>query len=353
MREQYHILIVEDHRELARILRTGIESLGKHFTAFDAPSGEEALLETHRHPIDLAIVDVRLPGMDGLEVARRLRNQQPQTKIFLISGQEEDALRAAAADIRADAWFRKPLELADLLDAMERTLGLVDSVLGHMPAPLSSAEEEKAVGRMSDLMADLRETSQARAVVLLNDMGQVVLQAGALDQQNLSQKALLTLISLHTTGVRLAHLLHTQLPRNHFYFHFENLTLHLTSVNAQYALMIVCDERCSQRSVNEFTKQLRATITGLQRIMERLGIIISSQAEARPSPVPEETPIEDESQPAPSDPLMALLEQELPQAEAEAFWETLPDAPSTHATNPDVITYEQARQLGLAPTDDV
>ncbi len=353
MSKQYHVLIVEDHRELARVLRTGIESLGEQFVAFDAPSGEEALLETHRHEIDLAIVDMRLPGMDGLELARRLRQRQPNVKIFLVSGQEEGKIRDAAAGIEADAWFRKPLELADLLDAVERKLGLVESVLGNMPSPLSSAEEEKAVGRMSDLMADLREALQARAVVLLNDVGRVVLQAGTLDEQTLSQKALLTLVSLHATGIRLAQMLHTTQPHNHFYFHLQDLILHFTTVNAQYALLVVCSEPCHQISLDDLATQMRATIAGLQRVMERLGIVISPQASPEPDNTPEETPVEDNDPPASSDNFMALLEQELPLDEAEAFWDALSDdPPSGPAIDPDVLTYEQARRLGLAPTED-
>jgi len=351
MKKQFRILIVEDHRELARVLRAGVESLGDHFVAYDAPSGEEALLEAHRRPIDLAIIDVVLPGMDGLEVARRLREQQPYAKIFLISGQGEKTLREAAADLQADAWFRKPLELADLLDAMERALGLVKSVLGHMPSPLSSAEEEKAVGRMSDLMADLREALQARVVVLFNDVGRVVLQAGALDQQNFSSKVLLTLVSLHTTGVRLAHLLHTQRPSNYFYFPLQDFTLHLASVNSQYALLVVCGARCSPHTMDEFAAQIHATIARLQRVMERLGIVDPFHDTA-PIAV-EEPPIEEDDHPEASDPLVALLEQGLPQDEAEAFWDALPDSSATtQATDPDVITYEQAQRLGLAPTDD-
>jgi len=356
MSKQYHILIIEDHRELARVLRTGIESLGEHFIAFDAPSGEEALLEARRRHIDLAIVDMRLPGMDGLELAHRLRERHPQVKIFLVSGQEESKIQAAAAEIKADAWFRKPLELADLLDAMERALGLVDSVLGPMPASIDDLEEKKAVGRMSDLMADLREATQARAVALLNDVGYVVLQAGSLDQQNLPQKALLTLVSMHTTSGRLARLLHSRQERHLFSFYFDNLTLHFATVNAQYALLLVCNTSCRHLSLDSLSGHIQTTATGLQHIMERLGIVIP------PRGVPidtgaqqDELPAEEEEEDAPAtgDNFIALLEQELPQSEAEAFWDALSDdPPSGPAMDPDVLSYEQAQRLGLAPTED-
>jgi len=351
MSKRYHILIIEDHRELARVLRTSIEALGEHFVAFDVPSGEEALLEAFRRHIDLAIVDMRLPGMDGIELIRRLRQQEPGVKIFLISGQEESKIRAAAERVQADGWFRKPLELADLLDAMERSLGLVKSVLGRMPSPISNAEEEKAVGRMSDLLADLREATQARAAVLINDVGRVVLQAGSLDQQTMPQKALMTLASLHTTGVRLAKALQAQQPRALFVFRFDNIEVYFATINPQYALLLVCSAPCQHATLDALDSQIQATVKGLQRVMEKLGIAAASLPADAASH--DEPPAEEEDTPSTGDNFLALLEQELPQSEAEAFWDALSESQQDGpAVDPDVLTYEQARRLGLAPNED-
>ena len=351
MNKRYRILIIEDHRELARVLRTGIESLGEHFIVLDVPSGEEALLETHRTHIDLAIVDMRLPGIDGPELVQRLRQRQPQIKIFLISGQEEDKIRSAATTIQADAWFHKPLELADMLDAMERTLGLANSIFGRMPGPISRVEEEEAVGRISDLLSDLREATQARAVVLLNEVGRVVLQAGSLGQQALPPKALLTLASLHTTSVRLTHIMQSQQPYVFFCCHFDNFILHFSIVNAQYALLLIYNIPYQYLTLDAVTTQIQTTLTGLRQIMESLGIAISERmASAMQSDDP---PAEDHDIPTTNEDFVALLEQELPSDEAEAFWEVLSDVQSsTSPMNPDVLTYEQARRLGLAPAED-
>ncbi len=349
--DTYQVLIVEDHRELARMLRTAIDGLGEQFVAVDAPSGEEALLEARHRHIDLAIVDWRLPGVDGLEVARRLRERHPKIKIFLISGQPASEVQEAAESIAADAWFRKPLEVADLLDVLERSLGLVESILGDAPKPaLDREEEEKVVGRMSDLMADLREALDARAVVLLDEVGHVALQAGSLGESVLPQEALLTLLSLHATGVKLAHIFHSE-PYNHFYFHVGDHILHLSTITAQYVLLTVCKAPCDKVSFDELGRKIRATVRGLQVQMERLGIIGPGVKAASTGKGGTEPLVEEEA--AGGDPLLNLLEQELPLEEAEAFWDSLDhdDAPG-QAINPDVLTYEQARRLGLAPTDD-
>ena len=55
------ILLVDDQRDVTRMLRASLETLGHHFTIVDVPSGEEALLEIKRGGVDLLITDVRLP----------------------------------------------------------------------------------------------------------------------------------------------------------------------------------------------------------------------------------------------------------------------------------------------------
>lgn len=347
MSKKFHILIVEDHRELARVLRAGVEALGEHFVVFDAPSGEEALLDAFRHErIDAAIVDLRLPGMDGTEVVRRLRSRHPEVKVFLISGQPEADVRTAAAEVEADAWFRKPLELADLLDALERKLGLVKTILGDAPTTLSADEEERAVGRMTDLMADLRSELGARAVLLLNDVGRVMLQAGALDSV-LSQDALLALMSFYAGGVKVSRMLHAPAPRFHFYLHAGELRLHLSSLSRQYALLVVCNHQCRNISPDDLALHMRRTVEGLLEVMRRLGILPPPQevTTVLPPEAPEEPEVEG------GDALLALLEEGLSQEEAEDFWEQLAlgEEPPTQAINPDVLSYEQAQRLGLAP----
>ncbi len=357
MSTKYHVLIIEDHRELARVLRTGIAALGKEFVAWDVPSGEEALLELHRHKIDVAIIDLRLPGIDGKETARRLRERQPGVKIFLISGQEEQEVRRAAEEIGAEAWFRKPLELADLLDTIERKLGLVKSILGETPARLTAVEEEQAVGRMSDILANLRETLEAQAVALLNEVGKVVLQAGSVDAL-IGQESRPALMSLYSAGLNVARHLRFSPPSAHFYLSGEDMAIYLTAMAPQYALLVICNHACRDRSKDEVAHQIRQAIQGLRHIMQQLGILEPTKDHqpevdsASLDPQTEDATGGNDAS-ADSDPLLALLEQGLLPEDADAFWEQLAERePMEHALHPDAITYEQAQRLGLTPTQD-
>ncbi|CAG1003779.1 partial Virulence sensor protein BvgS, partial [Anaerolineae bacterium] len=60
----HNVLLVDDHRDILRLLHSTLDTLkNKEIKIFEAPSGEEALLESGRHPVDLLITDYMLPGM--------------------------------------------------------------------------------------------------------------------------------------------------------------------------------------------------------------------------------------------------------------------------------------------------
>ena len=125
--------------------------LGQHFDVLEVPSGEEALLISSQLPLDLVVADVRLPGMSGLELVARLQKRTPKIHTILVTGVDEPRLRRQVAEAGADAFFYKPVEMADFLDAVERCLGLAGeafplppvaeepvAVKGHKTTPLPS-----------------------------------------------------------------------------------------------------------------------------------------------------------------------------------------------------------------------
>ena len=79
-----HILLVDDQREVRRIMRASLEMLNRGYAIAEVPSGEEALLELARQRYDLLITDQRLPGLSGLELLGRVRGWvKPDGRLFL------------------------------------------------------------------------------------------------------------------------------------------------------------------------------------------------------------------------------------------------------------------------------
>jgi len=78
------ILLVDDDPHLRRSLEIGLRSLGYEVKA--AGDAHEALLELSRHPIDIVITDVMMPGPSGLELARKIRAERPNLPVILMTG---------------------------------------------------------------------------------------------------------------------------------------------------------------------------------------------------------------------------------------------------------------------------
>jgi CheY-like chemotaxis protein len=114
------VLIVDDNVRLASTVAAFMEMQG--FRAHPAHSAEEALLVAQQVHFDLVLLDINMPGMDGLEVCRRLLATSPGIRVLMVTGRdsEEDPLRAAAVGARG--LLTKPISLASLRDEMLRAL---------------------------------------------------------------------------------------------------------------------------------------------------------------------------------------------------------------------------------------
>ena len=114
-----HILVVEDELSIQTIVRTYLESSGYSVTVVD--NGPEALLQARRILPDLVILDLNLPGMDGMEVAARLR-EESNVYILMLSARGEEADRVAGLRIGADDFLTKPFSPRELVARVEAVL---------------------------------------------------------------------------------------------------------------------------------------------------------------------------------------------------------------------------------------
>ncbi|MEZ4403436.1 MAG: response regulator [Kofleriaceae bacterium] len=117
------VMVVEDDREVADFLVDHLEDAG--LTTFAFVTGEEAVVHAERMSqrgaaLDLVLVDIGLPGIDGLEVVRRLRKDRPGLAAFLITGYSDPSLTARAADLGVVGFVLKPFDDAKLFIARVR-----------------------------------------------------------------------------------------------------------------------------------------------------------------------------------------------------------------------------------------
>ena len=125
------ILVVDDSEEVREVLR---ELLSRHgYTVVTAPDGESGLVELETRTFDLAMVDLGLPGISGLEVAHRLKQRWPTTRVALMTGYGD---RMGPEDAQArgvDFVLAKPFSLDQLRSVVEHALAQGSAELAQGP----------------------------------------------------------------------------------------------------------------------------------------------------------------------------------------------------------------------------
>ena len=110
------VLVVEDEKLLNWSLAKSLSKWG--FEVRPVFTGREAIAQIENSRFDVALLDYQLPDLDGLEIARRVRNVQPDALVFLITAFQLNELTMDAGLI--DAYFNKPLDLQQLHQALKR-----------------------------------------------------------------------------------------------------------------------------------------------------------------------------------------------------------------------------------------
>ena len=110
-----NILVAEDDRDIANLIAHYVQKSG--WLAHIAPSGDEALAHARKQPVDVAILDVMLPGMSGLEVCRLLRADRATATlpIIMVTARAEETDRIMGLEIGADDYISKPFSPNELM----------------------------------------------------------------------------------------------------------------------------------------------------------------------------------------------------------------------------------------------
>jgi DNA-binding response OmpR family regulator len=140
------IAIVEDERELAVLLRGGLEGAGHRVIAAEDGPGGVALVE--REDPDLVILDVMLPGFDGLEVCRRIRRARI-TPILMLTARSTELDKVLGLELGADDYLTKPFSMRELLARVGALLRRVEQLREQ-----SRPAEDVAPIQLADLSID-------------------------------------------------------------------------------------------------------------------------------------------------------------------------------------------------------
>lgn len=107
------ILVADDERTLSFFLQRSLEADDPCYYVETSHSGAEALVKMVRAPFDLVIADLRMPGLDGLQLVKHARNLNPSTQAILMTAYGSDGAEAAAKEMGVE-YVTKPFAMEDM-----------------------------------------------------------------------------------------------------------------------------------------------------------------------------------------------------------------------------------------------
>jgi DNA-binding response OmpR family regulator len=414
------VLVVDDSMELGRMVQAALATLVLPVQVTLVPSAEEAQLEFSRHSFDLLITDVRLPGISGLELTRRLRTRHKAVRIIQISGLTDTTLRQQSLEAGADVFFTKPLDMPVFLETAEKLLasrktGPLASQAGAAQAATAADRVSATAGsrassqadRLAEFLSALRQSLGAQGVALLDDHGHPLFHDGEIPDQELDPGIWGSLMSTLTAGERVALYLGNRVPESVYIFRGQVFNLVVSPLGGAFVVLLVFRAARSAIRLSIASDEILLARKELEKILAEMGVAVHphqgslrssdgaqesgraqqsptdklvttpepvSETGPLPAPVSPEKAAPTEAGPAPAE--LSLAEQ-LAQApvdekmaadldkalnetsqdkatpvDASTFWDTLIEKEEIkRPLSPDELTYEQARQMGLAPED--
>jgi two-component system alkaline phosphatase synthesis response regulator PhoP len=175
------ILVVDDEPRIAEICRDYLQRAG--FRVITASSGEDALSLARARRPDLIVLDLRLPGMDGLDVTRALRKQS-NVPIIMLTARVEESDKLIGLELGADDYVTKPFSPRELVARVRAVFRRIDigpgqsDVIRALDVTLDVPRMQARVGRRS---LDLTSTEFELLAMLMRQPGRVFTRSQLLD----------------------------------------------------------------------------------------------------------------------------------------------------------------------------
>lgn len=168
-----HILVIEDEKKVADALRKGLEA--EHYQVTVAHTGEEGFFQLNAAAFDLVLLDLMLPGRDGIEILTTLRKRGFETPIMILTARDTVEDRVLGLDSGADDYLVKPFAFPELLARIRLLMrrGRSDQVLRFVLADLEMDIVTRKVSRGTEPL-DLTSREFELLEYLLRHQGRIV-----------------------------------------------------------------------------------------------------------------------------------------------------------------------------------
>lgn len=348
------VLIIDDSFDITRVLKSAIFTLDPDIDVMVTPSAEEAMLEILREKLDLIITDIRLPGISGLELLRKIRDRHPNVKIVMMSGITDQDIEEKARDAGANVFLRKPIEMPLFLNTISLILDLTssgDKVRVPVMPDFELLNDEDYEKSLADSLASLRKEVNASHVWLLSEYGRLAAQSGESTLADFETRwAPLIMPIMSASDTFMQNIEGKHADRAVLSFGIKDYNLFMSPVGDYAVVLRVPAGRGTQRIplVVDCILEYQGEI---MQILNRMGVLPIDQNLMMPLEenlnFVREVDGEDED-----DVFKALLEAKTEMPAVDKFWDEADIARTYDLDNPEILTFDQAAKLGLAPEEE-
>jgi DNA-binding response OmpR family regulator len=145
------ILVIEDEKKIASFVRKGLEAQG--FVVETAPNGDEGFLLATTRPYEALVLDIMLPGKDGLSILRNLRERKISLPVILLTARSELNERLEGLNLGADDYLTKPFHIEELIARLHavtrRAAGTSQSILAVADLKMNLLTREVTRGQQA------------------------------------------------------------------------------------------------------------------------------------------------------------------------------------------------------------
>jgi len=112
------VLVVDDEEDFQQLLTMRLKLRG--YDTASVGTGEQALASMVQRPAEVVVLDVRLPGMDGLQTLEHIKESYPTTQVIMLTGYADPTMMGKVEDRGAFAFLMKPVLIGDLLEKIQQ-----------------------------------------------------------------------------------------------------------------------------------------------------------------------------------------------------------------------------------------
>jgi CheY-like chemotaxis protein len=253
------VLLVDDEPNTLEVLMLGLQPLSDKYEFEAVRNAQEALTKLRHKHFDLLVTDYVMPGMNGVELIRQVKEFSPQTQVVMMTAYGSESLQKTLDELEIGGFLSKPFSLAKIRE-------VVQGAVGNTAVSSKTADRGDVNTAVAQLIQQLQTDTNARATLLISHHGIPLYASG--QQQNLDMDTISTLIAANFMAANeLARLLDHKTLFKSSYHEGPHYDIYAYDLDSQYFLAVIFDGHSKAGMVRYYTSR---TVEALLPLLNQL-----------------------------------------------------------------------------------